>query len=148
MCAIRFTVLGAVRAWHGHTELQLGPPQQRAVLALLLAAAGRAGQPVSLSELVDLLWAGDPPSSATNIVHRSVGALRRVLEPGLPPRAAGRWLIRARTPAAGRRTGAAAEQPPSRAVALYLEALGLCQGRLRWRPGRGPGPPGLHRRGP
>src|SRR5690242_467867 len=139
MCAIRFTVLGAVRAWRGEDELRLGPPQQRAVLALLLAGGG---QPVSMSELVDLLWAADPPSSATNIVHRYVGALRRVLEPGLPPRAAGRWLI----PHAGgyrlaagedsldllrlrRLAGQAAEQPPSRAVALYLEALGLCQGR-------------------
>jgi DNA-binding SARP family transcriptional activator len=140
MCAIRFTLLGAVRAWQGDTELQLGPPQQRAVLALLLAAAG---QPVSLSELVDLLWAADPPSSAANIVHRYIGALRRVLEPGLPPRAAGRWLV----PHAGgyrltagqdtldllrlrRLAGqAAAEQPASRAVARYLEALALCQGR-------------------
>ena len=139
MCAIRFTVLGAVRAWQGDIELQLGPPQQRAVLALLLAAAG---QPVSLGELVDLLWAADPPSSAANIVHRYIGALRRVLEPGLPSRAAGRWLI----PHAGgyrltadedtldllrlrRLAGqAAAERPPSRAVALYLAALALCQG--------------------
>jgi DNA-binding SARP family transcriptional activator/tetratricopeptide (TPR) repeat protein len=140
MCAIRFTLLGAVRAWQGDTELRLGPPQQRAVLALLLAAAGR---PVSLSELIDLLWAADPPSSAANIVHRYIGALRRVLEPGLPSRAPGRWLI----PHAGgyrlaagedtldllrlrRLAGqAAVEQPPSRAVALYLEALAWCQGR-------------------
>ena len=90
MCAIRFTVLGAVRAWRGEDELRLGPPQQRAVLALLLTGGG---QPVSMSELVDLLWAADPPSSAANIVHRYIGALRRVLEPGLPPRAAGDWLI-------------------------------------------------------
>jgi DNA-binding SARP family transcriptional activator/tetratricopeptide (TPR) repeat protein len=137
---IKFTVLGAVRAWRGDTELRLGPPQQRAVLALLLAAGG---QPVSLSELVDLLWAADPPASAANIVHRYIGTLRRVLEPGLPSRAAGRWLI----PHAGgyrlaadedhldllrlrRLAGqAAAAELPGQAVALYLEALGLCPGR-------------------
>ncbi|MDX6419422.1 MAG: hypothetical protein QOG28_4042, partial [Trebonia sp.] len=88
---LRFTVLGAVRAWRGEAELDLGPPQQRAILALLLA---RGGQPTSLSELVDLLWRADPPASAVNIVHRYVGMLRRVLERGLPSRAAGRWLVR------------------------------------------------------
>jgi DNA-binding SARP family transcriptional activator len=140
MCAITFTVLGAVRAWQGEDELRLGPPQQRAVLALLLTGGG---QPVSMSELVDLLWAADPPSSAANIVHRYIGALRRVLEPGLPARAAGRWLI---PHSGGYRLAAdagtldllrlrqlagqaAAEEEPGRAVALYLEALGLCQGR-------------------
>src|SRR5216684_5321174 len=80
---VRFTVLGAVRAWRGEAELDLGPPQQRAILALLLA---RGGQPTSLSELVDLLWRAGPPASAVNIVHRYVGMLRRVVEPGLPPR--------------------------------------------------------------
>jgi DNA-binding SARP family transcriptional activator len=88
---VRFTVLGAVSAQRGNTELDIGPPQQRAVLALLLA---RAGQPASRSELVDLLWTADPPASALNIVHRYIGVLRRVLEPNLPPRAAGRWLVR------------------------------------------------------
>src|SRR5579859_3824279 len=140
MCAIRFTVLGAVRAWQGEEELRLGPPQQRAVLARLLTGGG---QPVSMSQLVDLLWAADPPSSAANIVHRYIGTLRRVLEPGLPSRAAGRWLI---PHSGGYRLAAdadaldllrlrqlagqaAAEAEPGRAVALYLEALGLCQGR-------------------
>jgi DNA-binding SARP family transcriptional activator len=140
MCAIRFTVLGAVRAWQGEDELRLGPPQQRAVLARLLTGGG---QPVSMSELVDLLWAADPPSSAANIVHRYIGTLRRVLEPGLPSRAAGRWLI---PHSGGYRLAAdadtldllrlrqlagqaAAEAEPGRAVALYLEALGLCLGR-------------------
>jgi len=36
------------------------------VLAILL---GRAGQPVSVGELVDLLWGPDSPASAVNIVH-------------------------------------------------------------------------------
>jgi DNA-binding SARP family transcriptional activator/tetratricopeptide (TPR) repeat protein len=89
---IRFTVLGPVRAWRDDVELDLGPPQQRAMLALLLAYPGR---PVSLSEIVDVLWGADPPASAVNIIHRQVGLLRRLFEPDLPTRAPGRWLIRA-----------------------------------------------------
>jgi hypothetical protein len=81
--------MGPVRAWRAGGEIDLGPPQQQAVLAVLLV---RAGHPVALSEMVDVLWRDDPPASALNVVHRSVGRLRRLLEPGLPLRAAGRWL--------------------------------------------------------
>ncbi|MFC0554156.1 BTAD domain-containing putative transcriptional regulator [Planotetraspora thailandica] len=88
---VRFTVLGPVRAWRGETELDAGPPQQRAMLALLLVHAGR---PVTLGEVVDVLWGEDPPASAVNVVHRYVGMLRRLLEPGLAVREEGRWLIR------------------------------------------------------
>ena len=139
---VRFTVLGAVSARRGDTELDIGPPQQRAVLALLLA---RGGQPVSLSELVDLLWTADPPASALNIVHRCIGLLRRVFEPGLPPRAAGRWLVRhadgyrlaadAETldllrfrELAQQGRDAAASGAPGPAVPLFTAALELCQG--------------------
>ena len=139
---VQFTILGPVRAWRDTTELDLGPPQQRAVLALLLA---RGGQPTSLGELVDMLWAADPPVSAVNIVHRYVGALRRVLEPGLPPRAVGRWLVRH---GAGYRVASdaetldllrfrelarqaretAASRQAEQAVPLFAAALTLCQG--------------------
>ncbi|CAM5490655.1 AfsR/SARP family transcriptional regulator [Streptomyces fumanus] len=88
---VRFRVLGPVRVWAAGAELPTGPRQQRLVLAALLA---RAGRPVSLEELVGLLWEEDPPRSAVNAVHRYVGALRRLLEPGLPARAPGRWLVR------------------------------------------------------
>ncbi|MFG1992653.1 tetratricopeptide repeat protein [Actinoplanes sp. NPDC048988] len=87
-----FTVLGPVRAWRDGAEIDLGAPQQRSVLAVLLA---RAGQPVSLAEIVDTLWWDDPPATAVNAVHRSVGLLRRALEPELAVRGVGRWLVRA-----------------------------------------------------
>ena len=139
---VRFTVLGAVRAWRGEAELDLGPPQQRAILALLLA---RGGQPTSQSELVDLLWRAEPPASAINIVHRYVGMLRRLLEPGLPPRAAGRWLVRHASgyrvaadtgtldllrfrELAGQGREAAAHGLEAQAVPLFAAALALCQG--------------------
>jgi DNA-binding SARP family transcriptional activator/tetratricopeptide (TPR) repeat protein len=85
-----FDVLGPVRVWRQGAELELGARQQRLILALLLA---RAGQPVSAGDIVEVLWGGRPPKSAMNVVHRYVGALRRLLEPGLPARSGGRWLI-------------------------------------------------------
>ncbi|MEU9455059.1 BTAD domain-containing putative transcriptional regulator [Streptomyces sp. NPDC048277] len=88
---MHFAVLGPVRAWRADVELRLGPPQQQAFAALLLASADR---PVTIAEVVDTLWGQDPPPSAVNVVRRYAGALRRVLEPGLPRMAAGRWLLR------------------------------------------------------
>jgi DNA-binding SARP family transcriptional activator/tetratricopeptide (TPR) repeat protein len=89
--AVRLELLGPVRVWRDGVELGLGPPQQRALLAVLLAGAG---QPVSLAELVELLWDGDPPVSAATVVHKYVGELRRLFEPDLPARAPGEWLLR------------------------------------------------------
>jgi DNA-binding SARP family transcriptional activator/tetratricopeptide (TPR) repeat protein len=88
---VHFAVLGPVRAWRADAELRLGPPQQQAFAALLMANAGR---PVAVAEVVDMLWGRDSPPSAVNVVRRYVGALRRVLEPGLPRMATGRWLLR------------------------------------------------------
>ncbi|BCY07255.1 BTAD domain-containing putative transcriptional regulator [Actinoplanes sp. L3-i22] len=87
----RFQILGPLRLWRDGAELETGPPQQAHVLALLLAAAGR---PVSTNDLVDLIWGEDAPASALNILHKYIGTLRRLLEPGLSPRASGSYLLR------------------------------------------------------
>jgi DNA-binding SARP family transcriptional activator len=73
---LRFAVLGPVRAWRGDTELDLGSPQQRAVLAVLLLAEGRQ---VSLSALVDALWADDPPAASVGTVRTYMSRLRQCL---------------------------------------------------------------------
>ncbi|GII56741.1 SARP family transcriptional regulator [Planotetraspora thailandica] len=86
---MRFTVLGPVRAWRGDAELELGPPKQRALLALLLT---QTGHPVSVHEILDILWGQDPPDSAINAVHRYIGALRRLLEPEMPARSSQRLI--------------------------------------------------------
>jgi DNA-binding SARP family transcriptional activator/Tfp pilus assembly protein PilF len=73
---LRFAVLGPVRAWRGERELELGPPQQRAVLAVLLL---RENAQVSVPEIVDALWSGDGPNSAEHVVRSYVYRLRKVL---------------------------------------------------------------------
>jgi DNA-binding SARP family transcriptional activator len=88
---LQFSMLGPVRAWRGPVELDLGPNQQRAILALLLIRANRL---VSVDDLVELLWEGEPPASALNVIHKYIGAIRRMLEPDLAARASGRWLSR------------------------------------------------------
>ncbi|WP_327727356.1 NB-ARC domain-containing protein [Streptomyces sp. NBC_00487] len=88
---MRFDVLGPLRVRRGEEELDLGFPQQRALLGLLVV---RAGRPVPLGEIVDVLWPERAPASARNVVRRYAGSLRRLLEPGLPPRAPGRRLLR------------------------------------------------------
>ncbi|MCT4354428.1 tetratricopeptide repeat protein [Streptomyces sp. Je 1-79] len=138
---MHYRILGPVRVWRGETELALGPPKQQALLALLLA---RAGQLLTPQEVIDALWE-EPPGSAVNVVHRHVGALRRLLEPELPSRAAARRLLRgaggyrlrvdpgeldllrfrALRQDAGR---AAAGGDRARGVALLLDALGMWGG--------------------
>ncbi|WP_345574137.1 BTAD domain-containing putative transcriptional regulator [Nonomuraea rosea] len=78
-----------MRLWRDRAELDAGPRQQAQLLALLLV---RVGHPVSTRELIDLIWADDAPASALNVIQKYVGALRRVLEPEVPVRAAGTYL--------------------------------------------------------
>jgi DNA-binding SARP family transcriptional activator len=54
-------VLGPVRAARDGSELGLGGPKQRAVLALLLVDAGRV---VPAEYLAEVLWRGAPPPGA------------------------------------------------------------------------------------
>ncbi|MFI6407711.1 ATP-binding protein [Streptomyces sp. NPDC050548] len=88
---LRLQILGPLRIWRDGVELDAGPRQQSYLLAALLA---RAGEPISTSELVDLIWAEDVPASAVNILQKYVGALRRLFEPLLPVREAGSFLHR------------------------------------------------------
>ncbi|MCF3146398.1 AfsR/SARP family transcriptional regulator [Streptomyces platensis] len=87
---LRFQVLGPVRAWYGDRPLPLGPPQQRAVLAMLLLHAGR---PVSVPQLVDALWDERPPPRAVGTVRTYISRLRGLLEPERAPRQHARLLL-------------------------------------------------------
>jgi DNA-binding SARP family transcriptional activator len=140
---MRIQVLGAVRAWRGETQLELGPPRQRGLLGLLALAGGR---PVPRDELLDALWEGRPPASAPNMIQSCVKRLRRVLEPDrlryrssavlpllgdgyalqVPPESIDALVFRnlVSTAAGLHRTGR-----PGEAASTLAEALGLWQGR-------------------
>uniref|UniRef100_UPI001B329EB0 AfsR/SARP family transcriptional regulator n=1 Tax=Streptomyces sp. GESEQ-35 TaxID=2812657 RepID=UPI001B329EB0 len=77
--SLYFSVLGPVRAWRGKRELNLGSPQQRVVLAVLLL---RRGRPVTVAEFVDAVWGEAPPSAAVSVLRTYASRLRKVLEDG------------------------------------------------------------------
>ncbi|MBE3014549.1 AAA family ATPase [Microbispora sp. NEAU-D428] len=102
---MEFRVLGPVVVLDdGGTPLDIGPSQQRAVLALCVLAAPR---PVSTARIVDALWEQEPPPGAVNTVQAYVSKLRRVLEPGRVRRAKPSVLV-------SRPGGYAIELPPER----------------------------------
>lgn len=76
--APRFEVLGPLRAWLGDTALNLGPVQQRVVLAVLLLHANR---PIGREQIIDAVWGAAAPAYAVNLLQKRVSGLRRALEP-------------------------------------------------------------------
>ncbi|MFI5934050.1 ATP-binding protein [Actinoplanes sp. NPDC051494] len=145
---LRLRILGRLGIRRDGVDLDPGPRQQACLLALLLA---RAGEPIGIPELIDLLWGDDAPASARNVIHKYIGSLRRILEPGLPARAIGSHLHRSgpgyvfsagpgtldlitfRELTAGAAT-AAAQGRHDEAIDRYAEALEL------WRGPAGAGP--------
>jgi DNA-binding SARP family transcriptional activator len=73
---LTISLLGPVQARADSTDLALGGRRQRAVLARLALARGEV---VSTERMVDDLWLGEPPPSATNTLQSYVSNLRRVL---------------------------------------------------------------------
>jgi DNA-binding SARP family transcriptional activator len=90
--ALRFSVLGPVRAWRGEEPLATGSPQQRALLAALLLREGRTA---TAGELIDALWADEPPSQALAALRTYASRLRKVLDPGVLVSESGGYAIRA-----------------------------------------------------
>src|SRR6188508_2983344 len=69
-------VLGPVAAFRDDEPAALGGPRQRAVLARLALVAG---QVVTSDRLIDDVWGGEPPPTATNTLQSYVSLLRRSL---------------------------------------------------------------------
>ncbi|MEU9149972.1 BTAD domain-containing putative transcriptional regulator [Streptomyces sp. NPDC048417] len=89
--ALRFSVLGPVRAWRAEEPLNTGSPQQRALLAALLLREGRTA---TAAELIDALWGPEPPSQALAAVRTYASRLRKVLDPGVLVSESGGYAMR------------------------------------------------------
>ncbi|MFK4043273.1 BTAD domain-containing putative transcriptional regulator [Nonomuraea wenchangensis] len=85
-------VLGSFAAEVNGATVHLGGPRQRGVLALLVAARG---QVVPVDRMIEDLWRGEPPARALMSLQAYVSNLRRLLEPGRPPRTPARLLVSA-----------------------------------------------------
>src|SRR3954451_18983319 len=132
-------VLGSFAAEAGGEPVPLGGPRQRGVLALLVAARG---QVVPVDRMIEDLWRGEPPARALMSLQAYVSNLRRLLEPGRPPRTPARLLVSASPGYALRLPPESVDAwrfedllDPARAVAAPraaqprpAEALGLWQG--------------------
>jgi DNA-binding SARP family transcriptional activator len=106
---MQFRLLGALEAGSGGTVVDLGPPKQRAVLAILLL---HVGEIVSIDRIIDLLWGDEPPRTAAHSVQIYVSDLRKSLEA-----VAGKRLILTRPP------GYQLDTPPETVDARHFEAL-------------------------
>ncbi|TYB69133.1 AAA family ATPase [Nonomuraea sp. PA05] len=72
----RFTILGPPGLACGDTRLDLGTPQQQAVLMLLLANSGSF---VRIGEVIDGLWGEHAPATGEAVVRTYISRLRRLL---------------------------------------------------------------------
>ncbi|HSJ91289.1 MAG TPA: BTAD domain-containing putative transcriptional regulator [Ilumatobacter sp.] len=144
-------VLGRVEVRRDGTPVDLGGPQQRAVIAHLALEADRV---VSVERLIDRIWGDDPPRTPVGTLQSYVSRLRRAIEPGRPAGAPAEVLV---SEAAGYRLALVPEQvdhsrfaglvdvarsahlagDPATAVEQYDQALALWTGE----PLSGIGPP-------
>ncbi|GGK95905.1 AfsR/SARP family transcriptional regulator [Mangrovihabitans endophyticus] len=75
---LRVSALGPLRVFVDGAEIDLGPPKQRAVFAVLALCAGET---VSREQLVDRVWGESVPSTAAGSLHTYLSGLRRALGP-------------------------------------------------------------------
>ncbi|HEX8123871.1 MAG TPA: BTAD domain-containing putative transcriptional regulator [Solirubrobacteraceae bacterium] len=73
---MRFRLLGPLEIDDDGRRVDLDPPKERALLAVLLLQRGR---PLTVDRLVDALWEDDAPATAAKAVQVYVGHLRRAL---------------------------------------------------------------------
>ncbi|WP_344170397.1 AfsR/SARP family transcriptional regulator [Kribbella lupini] len=87
---LRYELLGPVRAWNGDTEIDLGAPQQRAILGLLLL---RDGALATSDQLLTALWADKTPRAAAGMIRSYVSRLRRALSGSVIQSVAGGYVL-------------------------------------------------------
>ena len=137
-----YALLGPLEARLDGDLVTLGGVKQRSVLALLLL---RPNEVVSTTRLIDELWDGAPPETATTALHGYVSQLRKALEPDRRTGEEGAMLV-TRAPGYLLRTepgdvdldrfdalvaaarAAAGNGDPAQASAALAEALALWRG--------------------
>ena len=136
-------ILGPVTVERRGSVIDVGPARRRAVLALI-ALRGTSG--VRPGELTELIWPKRLPSSAADMVHRSISQLRQLLADGSRQQNAGQAIVwtgvsyrlqigsSCRLDSADfrdltvRGDSCAAGGEPDRACLFYEQALGLWRG--------------------
>jgi len=74
---VEYRILGSLQAVSDGTSADLGPPKQRAVLAVLLL---HANEIVPVDRLIDLVWPEHAPRTAAHSVQIYVSDLRKTFE--------------------------------------------------------------------
>src|SRR3954471_638291 len=133
---MRFSVLGPLEAHESGQPVSTGGGRQRALVALLLVAGGEV---VSRDRLIEELWAGEPPASASQSLDAYLSRLRKAFREagasGVVATRAPGYALEAETDAArfeslvGDGRAALAAGDIERGVALVGEALALWRGR-------------------
>ncbi len=114
--SFELAILGPVMALADGSPIRLGAAKHR----MILAALGlRFGEVVSADELIEVLWAGRPPATATKAVQVYVSELRKRIEHGADnPRVV-------------------TSHPGGYRLSVEAEALDLNRFEQTWRAGRG-----------
>jgi DNA-binding SARP family transcriptional activator len=73
---MKFLLLGPVEAWNDGCQIEVRGSKMRTVLALLLLSHGRI---VSDFNLIEMLWGGNPPTTAQAQIQTYVSRLRALL---------------------------------------------------------------------
>jgi len=73
---VEFRILGPLQVLDGGSELELGSPKERALLAVLLLQPGVA---VGRERLIDAVWGESRPPSAAKALNVHVSHLRKAL---------------------------------------------------------------------
>jgi DNA-binding SARP family transcriptional activator/tRNA A-37 threonylcarbamoyl transferase component Bud32 len=127
---LEFSVLGSIGCSRDGVRVELGGAQQRRMLAVLLSDAGRV---VPLDRMIEAIWADDPPDRARRTTMSYVSRLRSALGDGVVITVEPGYRIEPGDGAvdAVRFEGLVDRSrrvPPSEAIAVLDQALGLWQG--------------------
>jgi DNA-binding SARP family transcriptional activator len=87
---VRYRILGPLSVTDGVRDVAVTAGRDRVVLAMLLLSEGRI---VGVDELIDAVWADDPPTTARGQLQTCVSRLRRTL-PDTITTDAGGWVRR------------------------------------------------------